>query len=117
MGFQEFEKAAIAFDDNPDELSRHTPKETTREGGFESPRQLGKSALTLAKEKRERDQLIYDVAMEISLDFLDASQGYNIEREHYDALYKAGWIEYNSQEVARIFHDDWTSSKRAVIAL
>jgi hypothetical protein len=77
------------------------------QGGFESPRQLGKSALTLSKEKREKEQNIYDDAIEMGLDFLEATGGHNLEPQHYAALQQAGLTEYGIEDVLKVFHEDW----------
>jgi hypothetical protein len=80
-----------------DPLHYDQEPESTDNGGF----------LSLVPEQREKDVAIYDDALNLAVDFIEASGGANLGFDHYKMLHEDGWIDHNVAEVLRVFQDDW----------
>jgi hypothetical protein len=56
-------------------------------------------------EKRIRDQLLFDEAVCLSGDWLEATDGQSISQNQFDDLHRAGFVSHGSQEILEIFYD------------
>jgi hypothetical protein len=107
----EFNRAAVS----PAEIEFDSREESTPlEGGFVDSRTKANISIAPNPPAAEKtslieDQLIYDDALKIAADFLYASEGQDIQPEHYLNLLVNGWRGFDIDEVYRVFQDEWSN--------